>query len=117
MKKEYAVLVDHKSEYSKNEKYEPVIIKVTALLEAMDEAEQYMNEKVYLIKILEREAGIEKAEGCKKIKFKEILVNRGHGWKKADAKNSESSSTWNHVVSASRSFTWEYWEIASTVWC
>ena len=117
MKKEFAVLVDHKAVYSNNEHYVPVMIEANDIVEAMTSAEKYMDETVYLIKILERKSGIEKAEGCKKIKFEEILVNRGHGWKKADAHHSESSSTWNHLVSTSKTFKWDAWEIESTKYC
>lgn len=117
MKKEYAVLIDNKAEFSKNEIYEPFIIKATNAIDAMSEAEKYFDEKVYLIKILERKAGVEKADGCKRIRFEEILVNRGHGWKKADAEHFENSSIWMRFVSLSKKYNWTAWEIEYTNWC
>ena len=116
MKKEFAVLVDHKSEFSKNENYRPVMIEANDILDAMDAAEKFMDETVYLIKILERKTGVEKFGGYKRVQFEEILVNRGHGWKKADVQHYENASTWNRDTSTIKSFGWTEWSIAFTKW-
>lgn len=116
MKKEFAVLVDYRADYSEGKKYSPVLIEAENIIEAMAVAEKQIDETVYLVKVLERKAGIEKADGCRKIKFEEVLVNRGHGWIIADPKHYENQATWNHVVSTSRAYSWEYWEIESVKW-
>lgn len=116
MKKEYAVLIDHKAAYG-NDNYHPFMIEATDVITAMNIAETYMDETVYLIEVLEKVSGTIKGEGCKKVEFEEILTNRGRGWHSSDAKHGESRSIWNRVRNSSRDFAWEYWEIKSITDC
>ena len=76
----------------------------STLIEAMNEAEMYLSENVYLVKIAERTGRKIKVYKGTKTFFKEILVNRGSGWHACDDYHGECSSTWEFFDTAFRKF-------------
>lgn len=74
-------------------------LRANNLVEAMSEAERFWNGSVYLIRIAERVGRIERREGNKIAKFREIICNRWHGWHPCDNDHSETSVTWTRYES------------------
>lgn len=58
----YIVCVDWKAGYSSGFDYYP--LKSDNILDAMEEAEQYINENVYLITVMEKQKGVKRVKGC-----------------------------------------------------
>lgn len=64
------------------------------IVDAMNEAENYINEDVYMIFIAEKTGKVTKVDDCKEVLYKEILANRKNGWHACDEKHSEHATTW-----------------------
>lgn len=64
------------------------------LILAMTEAEEMMNESVYLVKIAEKMTRVGRKNKCRVAKYAEVIVNRGHGWNVCDSSHGESSNWW-----------------------
>lgn len=61
-------------------------LEAKSLIEAMSEAEDWMNEDVYMIHLCEKTGKTDTA-----IRYKAVLANRGHGWHGQDNKHYEST--------------------------
>ena len=110
MKKEYAVLIDRKASYG-HDPYQPFMVDAKDVITAMNIAETYMDETVFLVKVLEKSSGTSTADGYKAVEFREVMVNRGRGWHSADKNHGESTAYWNRCRSLKRDSDWEYWNI------
>ena len=92
MKNEYIVAIDYLAKY-KPMTIDYKMLEADNLLDAMSEAEQYMDEdKVYLLNILQANKAAHKVKGLPGIKenvYTDILTNRGSGWHRTDAAHSE----------------------------
>lgn len=73
--KKYIVVIDPKTTVCNGFCYKELTAK--NVVDAMREAEQLIDETVYLIDIYEKQAGGDK----EKVPYKHILRNRTHGWK------------------------------------
>lgn len=94
----YVLVVDFKA--NPTTRFDQLRMDASTLIEAMNEAEMYLSENVYLVKIAERTGRKLKVHKGTKTFFKEILVNRGSGWHACDDYHGESSSTWEFFDTA-----------------
>lgn len=98
MKKLYIVCIDYKASY-KPMFTEYKVLEAESLLDAMSEAEQYLDkDKVYLLNINQALTSGRKVKGLpgtKEIACVDILTNRGNGWHRTDAAHSEIP--WQHI--------------------
>lgn len=84
----YIVCVDWKAGYSSGFDYYP--LKSDNILDAMEEAEQYINENVYLITVMEKQKGVKRVKGCPDVKemtYTDVITNRGNGWHRKNVMN------------------------------
>ncbi len=90
----FIAYIDYKASYA------PLTIEYKALnatniLDAMNEAEQFLDkEKVYLITVMERKRAKRAAgwpKGSKAVVYRDILTNRGCGWHSTDEAHSEQA--------------------------
>ena len=88
----YIIVIDYKA--SSDKSFRQVTLEAQNILDAMNEAEQHINDSVYLIVLAERTGKTDKIPGGKVSHFKEILVNRKSGWHVCDQKHGESAATW-----------------------
>lgn len=82
MKNEYIVAIDYSANY-KPMTIDYKMLKAENLLDAMNEAEQYMDkETVYLLKIMKRSGAAHKVKGvdAREATYTDVLTNRGNGW-------------------------------------
>lgn len=98
----YVVVVDFRA--NTNTRFYHFCLDASTLIEAMNNAEMYLFEDVYQVKIAERTGRKIKVHKGTKTSFKEILVNRGSGWHACDDYHGESSSTWEFFDTASGKF-------------
>ena len=87
MKNEYIVAIDYSANY-KPMTIDYKMLKAENLLDAMNEAEQYMDkETVYLLKIMKRSGAAHKVKGvdAREAAYTDVLTNRGNGWHSTDA--------------------------------
>lgn len=94
----YVLVVDFRA--NTNTRFYQFCMDASTIIEAMKEAEMYLSENVYLVKIAERTGRKFKVHKGTKTFFKEILVNRGSGWHACDDWHGESSSTWEFFDTA-----------------
>lgn len=95
----YIVCVDWKAGYSSGFDYYP--LKSDNILDAMEEAEQYINENVYLITVMEKQKGVKRVKGCPDVKemtYTDVITNRGNGWHRTNDKHSEVPFTTQILV-------------------
>lgn len=91
MKNEYIVAIDYSANY-KPMTIDYKMLKAENLLDAMNEAEQYMDkETVYLLKIMKRSGAAHKVKGvdAREATYTDVLTNRGNGWHNTDAAHCE----------------------------
>lgn len=91
MKNEYIVAIDYSANY-KPMTIDYKMLKAENLLDAMNEAEQYMDkETVYLLKIMKRSGAAHKVKGvdAQEATYTDVLTNRGNGWHNTDAVHCE----------------------------
>lgn len=88
----YIVVIDWKAKTGKTFDH----IKLTAknIVDAMNEAESYVNQDVYMVFIAEKISKVAKVGNVKEVTYKEILANRGYGWHACDEKHCERPSVW-----------------------
>ncbi|WP_425365387.1 hypothetical protein, partial [Gemmiger formicilis] len=71
------------------------VLNAANILDAMNEAEQYLDkEKVYLITVMERKSSKPAAgwmRGTKVGTYRDVLTNRGYGWRSTDEAHSEQA--------------------------
>ena len=87
MKNKYIVAIDYSANY-KPMTIDYKMLKAENLLDAMNEAEQYMDkETVYLLKIMKRSGAAHKVKGvdAREATYTDVLTNRGNGWHNTDA--------------------------------
>lgn len=102
----YMAIIDSKAETGKIFGY--VELKAKNIIEAMNEAEGYINENVYMIFIAQKTSKVLKVAGGKEVVFKNILANRKNGWHVCDDKHSERTTSWKVIFTKSGN----YYEIA-----
>lgn len=86
----YMVVIDWKALCREPFHYE--LLKAETVYEAMNEAESFMDETVYLIKLLEKTDRIDEEEGAENslgIIYNAVLTNRHNGWHVNDYAHSE----------------------------
>ena len=91
MKNEYIVAIDYRANY-KPLTIDYKMLKAENLLDAMNEAEQYMDkETVYLLKIMKRSGAAHKVKGvdAREATYTDVLTNRGNGWHSTDVAHCE----------------------------
>ena len=82
-----------------------VELKAKDMIEAMNEAENLIDESVYMIQLAKRIGNVVKTDYGKDYHFLTVLCNRGNGWHANDDKHGEVSS--EVVISvATMGFTW-----------
>lgn len=88
----YIACLDYKASYSPLT-LEYKVLNATNILDAMNEAERYLDkEKVYLITVMERKSAKTAAgwtRGTKSVTYRDVLTNRGYGWHSTDETHSE----------------------------
>ena len=90
----FMVVVDWKMEKREAscEPFHYELLKAETVYEAMNEAESFMNETVYLIKLLEKTDRIDEEDGAENslgIIYSAVLTNRHNGWHVNDHAHSE----------------------------
>lgn len=91
MKNEYIVAIDYRANY-KPLTIDYKMLKAENLLDAMNEAEQYMDkETVYLLKVMKRSGAAHKVKGvdAREATYTDVLTNRGNGWHSTDVAHCE----------------------------
>lgn len=88
----YIAVIDYNAALKKG--FGHIQLEAKTLLDAMSEAEQYMDDTVYLVRIAEKNSKARKISDYKKTLFTEILTNRGNGWHRNGDAHSESTTTW-----------------------
>lgn len=88
----------------KSDKTEHIELKEKNIISAMNEAEKYISEGVYMILIAEKVGKVTKVNDYKEVTYKEILANRKYGWHACDEKHSERLTTWK--MSFTKSVKW-----------
>ncbi len=90
----YIACIDYKASY-KPLTLEYKVLSATNILDAMNEAERYLDkEKVYLITVMERKSSKPAAgwtRGTKVVTYRDVLTNRGNGWHSTDEAHSEQA--------------------------
>lgn len=90
--KKYIAVIDPKAHCYNGFKFRELEAK--DIFEAMNEAENLMDETTYLVRIAEKTGKAVKTEGVSKTCFAEVLTNRGNGWHVTDQKHGESAAIW-----------------------
>lgn len=88
----YIVVIDWNAKTGKI--FDHIELDAKYILDAMNEAENYINEDVYMIFIAEKTGKMTKVDDCKEVLYKEILANRKNGWHTCDEKHSEHATIW-----------------------
>ena len=94
----FILLIDRKMLFTKpGEPIEVMKLKASGIIEAMLEAENYINDTVYLVKIAEKSSEI---IDNKTIVYNEILINRGGmlGWRVCDTDHCEQPYKYGYTV-------------------
>ena len=92
----FILVIDRKTEFTKS--YEPIeVIKLEScgIIEAMYEAETYINDTVYLINISEK---TNEVIDNKIVVYNDILTNRGNGWHACDNDHCEQPYKYGYDV-------------------
>lgn len=85
---EFMIVVDNKAEYKGNAPFDYEMMEAKTVIEAMTEAEDYIDNATYLVKILQKTGEVD-PEGLGII-YSAILCNRTNGWHTNDTKHSET---------------------------
>lgn len=100
---EYMVMIDWKAEKRNDHPYEPFgykLLNAANIFEAMEEAEDLIDETVYLVKLLQKTGEIDMENGENDslgIIYKAVMVNRTNGWHTNSYKHGEgrTETTYN----------------------
>ena len=84
----YLAIIHYKAQWNFRG-FKKIDLVSTDLVSAMNEAEKYIDEDVYQIRIAEKNG-----KECTATKYIEILTNRKKGWHATDEKHCEIAHTW-----------------------
>lgn len=99
---EFMIIIDRASEFT-NPQYpiEQKLLSASNIIEAMTEAEKYIDDTIYLINIAERTNEVFE----EKVVYKDILTHRSHGWNICDEKHCENPFHYGLNVETGRIYT------------
>lgn len=105
----FIAYIDYKAGYKADcgKDFEYVPLNAKSLIEAIAEVDTMWNDKIYLIRIMQKDGKIEKVEDYKTERYKAILCRRSYGWHQ----NTEEYSESEHVVKKCYTEDWENYEI------
>ena len=105
MTKTYTAMIDYKA--GKKNGFDFITLIATNLLDAMNEAEQYMTEDTYLVHLMESKKFVTNRKTYKERLHSTSLTNRGNGWHTTDEAHSERPTTWMETTFANGSKCWK----------
>lgn len=88
----YTAVIDYKASGSG---LKPQVLEAQTIIEAMNEAEELLDENVYMITIIAKDGKTSTQGRVKKTEYVTVLANRGSGWHAADEKHYERATRWN----------------------
>lgn len=113
--KKFAIYTDYKAGQGPRCGYDYEAIEAESILEAIDIADSKFNDKVYLMRIMEKTGKIEKVNSDWNAEtYEAVLCRRSYGWHRNTIDNSESKHVAKRFFTNSKKFSTnlEYFEVA-----
>lgn len=112
--KKFAIYTDYKAGKEQITDFEYQTIEANDILEVIDIADRKFNDKVYLMRIMERTGKVEKENSDWNTEtYEAVLCRRSFGWHKNTKENSEEKHIAKRFFTNSKKYRLEYFSVVA----